>query len=236
MSYFRELPDIEYQSNLLHKISSKEFVRVKNLFRRVKILDSVQSRTTFFAKYVILEGDRPDTVAENFYGSSDLDWVVVLTAGITNIRDQWPLSNYNLNKYVQNKYSIQNMNDIHHYETIEVRDSKGRLILPPGQIVDENFTIPPAYNASSGNYYVGVGAESNQKYETVSGNINPVIGVTNWEYEVIKNEEKREIFLMKPIYLQQYLNEMREIMNYGESSQYVSNKLIRTENTRLIGP
>ena len=235
MSYFRELPDIQYQSNLLHKVSSKEFVRVKNLFRRVKITDSVQNRTTFFAKYVILEGQRPDTVAENFYGAPDLDWIVVLTAGITNIRDQWPLSNYDLYKYVQSKYGNA-ANDVHHYETIRVVDSKGRLILPPGQIVDANFTIPPAYNASSGNYYVGVGAESNVKYETVSGDISPVIGVSNWEYEVIKNEEKREIFLMKPTYLQQYLNEMREIMNYGESSQYVSNKLIRTENTRLVGP
>ena len=235
MSYFRELPDIEYQSNLLHKVSSREFVRVKNLFRRVKITDSIQKRSTFFAKYVILEGQRPDTVAENFYGSPDLDWIVVLTADITNIRDQWPLSNYDLYKYVQGKYGNE-ANDIHHYETIEVKDSKGRLILPPGQVVDSNFTIPPAYDASSGTYYVGVGAESNVKYETVSGDINPVVGVSNWEYEVIKNENKREIFLMKQTYLQQYLNEMREIMNYGESSQYINNKLIRTENTRLVGP
>ena len=235
MSYFRELPDIEYQSNLLHKISSKEFVRVKNLFRRVKIQDYIQDKVTLFDKYVILEGQRPDTVAELFYGASDLDWIVILTAGITNIRDQWPLSNYDLYKYVENKYG-DDLNAIHHYETIEVVDSRGRLILPKGQVVDANFTIPPAYDAASGNYYVGVGAESNVKYETVSGDISPVIGVSNWEYEVIKNEEKREIFLMKPTYLQQYLNEMREIMNYGESSQYVNKKLIRTENTRLIGP
>ena len=235
MSYFRELPDIEYQSNLLHKISSKEFVRVKNLFRRVKIQDYIQDKVTLFDKYVILEGQRPDTVAELFYGASDLDWIVILTAGITNIRDQWPLSNYDLYKYVENKYG-DDLNAIHHYETIEVVDSRGRLILPKGQVVDANFTIPPAYDAASGNYYVGVGAESNVKYETVSGDISPVIGVSNWEYEVIKNEEKREIFLMKSVYLQQYLNEMREIMNYGQSSQYVDKKLIRTENTRLIGP
>jgi len=236
MSYFRELPDILYQSNLLHKVSSREYVRVKNFFRRVKLLDSVENVTTLFDKYIILDGQRPDTVAEAFYGAPDLDWIVVLTAGITNIKDQWPLSNYDLYKYVENKYTIQNMNDVHHYETIKVTDSKGRLILPAGQIVDANFTIPPAYDAADGNYYVGVGAESNTKYETVSGDINPVIGVTNWEYEVILNENKRQISLMKPIYLQQYLNEMREIMNYEESSQYVNNKLIRTENTRLIGP
>lgn len=236
MSYFRELPDIAYQSNLLHKISSKEYTLIKNLFRRVKLVDSIQDQVTLFAKYTILEGQRPDTVAEDFYGTSELDWIVVLTSGITNIRDQWPLSNYDLYKYVENKYTLQKLNDIHHYETIEVKDSNGRLILPAGQIVDQNFTIPPAYNASSGNYYVGVGAESNQKYETVSGDINPVIGVSNFEYETIENEKKRNIFLLKTEYVQQYLREFRTIMNYEESSQYVDNKLIRTENTRLIGP
>ena len=88
MSYFRELPDIAYQSNLQHKISSKEYIAIKNLFRRVKVRDSIQDQATLYSKYVILQGQRPDTVAEKFYGSSDLDWVVVLTAGITNIREQ----------------------------------------------------------------------------------------------------------------------------------------------------
>ena len=27
MSYFRELPDILYQSNLLHKVSSQEYIQ-----------------------------------------------------------------------------------------------------------------------------------------------------------------------------------------------------------------
>ena len=89
MSYFRELPNIAYQSNLQHKISSKEYVAIKNLFRRVKIRDGIQDKATLYTKYTILQGQRPDTVAETFYGSSDLDWVVVLTAGITNIREQW---------------------------------------------------------------------------------------------------------------------------------------------------
>jgi hypothetical protein len=235
MSYFRELPDIEYQSYLLHKISSREFVRVKNFFRRVKLQDFVQDNVTVFDKYTILEGQRPDTVAEVFYGSSDLDWIVVLTAEITNIKDQWPLSNYDLYRYVENKYGTT-LNDIHHYETVQIIDERGRLILPGGQIVDENFKIPAPYDSTlNSNSYTAVGAYENTQYSG-TGDINPVIGVSNWEYETQKNEKKRQIFLMKPIYLQQYLNEMRQIMNYKESSQYIDKKLIRTENTRLVGP
>ena len=236
MSYFRELPDILYQSNLLHKVSSQEYIRIKNIFRRVKIQDWIAENTNFFNKYTIRDGERPDTMAERLYGSSDRDWIIILTAGITNIRDDWPLGNYDLYRYAEAKYGTD-LNAIHHYETIEVRDNKGRLILPGGQRVDQNFTIPTPYDASATNFYVGVRPQSdNIDYRSVNSDINPVTGVSNYEYETQLNESKREIEVMKPIYLQQFLNDMRELMNYKESSQTVNGKLLTTENTRLIGP
>ena len=235
MSYFRELPNIAYQSNLQHKISSKEYIAIKNLFRRVKVRDGIQDQATLYSKYTILQGQRPDTLAETFYGSSELDWVVVLTAGITNIREQWPLSNKDIYIYANNKYGKE-LNDIHHYETLEVKDSKGRLILPPGQRVDQDFSIPAPYDATiTGNSYVATGAYENTKY-TGTGDINPVIGISNFVYETIENEKKRRIFLLKPKYLGQYLKDIRTIMNYSESSQFINEKLIKTDNTRLIGP
>ena len=236
MSYFRELPDILYQSNLLHKVSSQEYIQIKNIFRRVKIQDWIQDNVQFFNKYTIRDGERPDTMAERLYGSPDRDWIVILTAGITNIRNDWPLSNYDLYRYVEAKYGTD-LNAIHHYETIEVRDNKGRLILPAGQRVDQNFTIPTPYDASATNFYVGVRPQTdNISYKSVNSDINPVTGVSNYEYETQLNESKRRIEVMKPIYLQQFLNDMRELMNYKESSQTVNSKLLTTENTRLIGP
>jgi hypothetical protein len=236
MSYFRELPDILYQSNLLHKVSSQEYIQIKNIFRRVKIQDWIQDNVQFFNKYTIRDGERPDTMAERLYGTSERDWIIILTAGITNIRNDWPLSNYDLYRYVEAKYGTD-LNAVHHYETIEVRDNKGRLILPAGQRVDQNFTIPTPYDASATNFYVGVRPQSdNIDYRSVNSDINPVTGVSNYEYETQLNESKRRIEVMKPIYLQQFLNDMRELMNYKESSQTVNGKLLTTENTRLIGP
>lgn len=233
MSYFRELPNILYQSNLLHKVSSKEYIAIKNIFRRIKIRDDVNDTANFYKKYVILEGQRPDTIAEEFYGQSDLDWVVVLTSGITNIKDEWPLSNYDLSRYASEKYGTE-LNANHHDETLEVRDSKNRLILPAGQKVDSNFTIPASYDSSI--TYNIIGAYENVAY-TGSGDLtNITVGISNLVYETRLNEEKRSINLLKPKYLQQYLREIREIMTYDESSMFINNKLIATENTRLIGP
>ena len=217
MGYFRELPDVEYQSFLSDAISSQDYLKVKNLFRRNKLRDDLQNVFTLFNKYEIVEGARPDTVAEEFYGKADLDWVVLMTAGIINVRDEWPLSNYQLYKYAENKYGIEGLNDINYYETKEVKDSSGRLILPAGKDVNEDFTLNYSDNGSK---------------VSVSG-ISVRRGVSNWEYETIKNNKKSSIYLLKQGYLQQFLNDMREIMTYGLSSEYVNESLIKTENTKV---
>jgi len=217
MGYFRELPDVEYQSFLSDAISSKDYLLVKNLFRRNKLRDDLQNVFTLFNKYQIPEGARPDTVAEEFYGSADLDWVVLITAGIINVRDEWPLSNYQLYQYAEKKYGVENLSNIHHYETKEIKDSKGRLILPAGKDVNEDFTLTYSDDGTK---------------VSLSGS-NVRIGVANWTYETIENNKKSSIYLLRRGYLQQFLNDMREIMTYGLSSQYITDSVIRTENTKV---
>jgi hypothetical protein len=216
MSYFRELPDIDYQSQLSSKNSSLNYVRVKNLFRRVKLRDDLQNVFTLFNKYQISEGERPDTIAERIYGSSDLDWVILLSANIINVRNEWPLTNRDLYRFVEEKYGLDKMYEIKYYQTTEVKTANGNLILPAGKVVDSNFTIPDPDNP----------------YIT----LNPVVGISNYDYEIDKNNQKRSIYILKPQYLQQYLNDIRSIMYYEKSSQYINTKLIKTENTLNTSP
>jgi len=233
MGYFRELPNLEYQSFLSDAISSKDYLTVKNLFRRNKLRDDLQSAFTLFNKYEIVEGARPDTVAEEFYGSTELDWVVLITAGIINVRDEWPLSNYQLYQYAEKKYGVENLSNIHHYETTEVKDSSGRLILPKEKVVDSDFKLT---------YFDGDEIYSNDNNLKVAKKVtytliaSPIRPVTNWQYEIIENNKKSSIYLLKRTYLQQFLNDMREIMTYGLSSEFVNESLIRTENTKVTIP
>jgi hypothetical protein len=215
MSYFRELPNLEYQSFLSSSRGSDEYLLVKNIFRRVKLRDDLQNVFTIFNKYEIQEGARPDTVAEELYGSSQYDWVVLIGAGIINVRNEWPLSDRDIYRYSEQLYG-NDLNAVHHYETKEIKDSNGRLILPAGKIVDSTFTIP----------------DPNISIQT----LNPVVGISNYEYEVRKNNKKRDIYVLKPAYLQQVINDTRKAMTYDRSSQYVNDKLIRTENTRVTMP
>ena len=176
MGYFRELPNLEYQSFLSESRASDNYLLVKNLFRRVKLRDDLQNVFTVFNKYQIPDGSRPELVANELYGSEQYDWVVIVSAGITRVRDEWPLSDRDLYDYAQGIYGNQ-LNDVHHYETTEVKDSNGRLILPAGQVVDSDFKIPNPANKLA--------------------ELNPVIGISNFTYEVRKNNEKRTIYVLK---------------------------------------
>ena len=245
MGYFRELPNLEYQSFLSDAISSQSYVLVKNLFRRNKLRDDLQNIFTIFNKYEIVEGARPDTVAEELFGNSQLDWVVLLTAGIINVRNEWPLSSNNLYNYAEEIYGTK-LNDIHHYETIEIKDSSGRLIMPAGKIVDEDFVLSYSQftdfkKDEDGQYIIDDDPDSDyyEKKIPLTENIeksgsNVIRGVSNFEYETIKNRKKSSIYLLKKTYLQQFLNDMRNIMMYKDSSEKINSKLIRTENTNAI--
>ena len=215
MSYFRELPDILYQSPFKERNSSTEYIRIKNLFRRVKLRDDLKDVFTLFDQYQIRDGDRPEQVAKELYNSVEFDWVVIIGAGITNLRNDWPISDKDLYKYAENKYGVH-LNAIRHYETIEVKDAEGRLILPKGKIVDQSFTIP--------------------KPNDPTATINPTGGVTNYEYETRINDKKRGIYVLKPSYLGMYVEDMRRIMQYERSSQFVDRKTVITENTRNTSP
>ena len=215
MGYFRELPNLLYPSFLPDKKSSLNYVMVKNVFRRVKLRDDLYNNFTVFNKYEIPEGARPDNVAEELYESSNLDWVVLIVAGILNVRNEWPLSNRDLYNYTNNKYG-ESLNSNRFFETTEVKDSSGRLILPKGKAVDSNFTVPNPTNPSA--------------------TLNPVVGISNYEYETRLNDEKRNIFILREEYVQQFLTDIREIMVYAESSEYVDERTAQTENTNITMP
>ena len=168
-----------------------------------------------FERYEIPMGFRPDVVAEELYGSDQLDWVVLTVAGILNVRNEWPLSDRDLYDYSFDKYG-EDLNSIRFFETKEVKDTNGRLILPKGKVVDSNFTIP--------------------KPDEPTATLNPVVGISNYEYETRLNDEKRSIFVLREEYLQQFLNDMREIMTYDESSEYIDERLAQTENTNITLP
>ena len=123
-NYFSQLPDFEYVSRLPDsKIS--DYIPVKNLFMRGKLREDIFQNVAVFTKYKIKGDDRPDNVAFEVYGDANLDWLVLTCNNIINVYDEWPMTQFNFENYLLDKYdTYENINATHHYETTEVKNSK----------------------------------------------------------------------------------------------------------------
>jgi len=218
-SYFRQVPDFEYVSRLPDaKIG--DFYRVKNLFKKGKLRDDIFQNLSIFEKYQIKGDDRPDNVAYEFYQDSTLDWVVLLSNNIVNIQTEWPLPQNDFDSYLLNKYGDYETlyGGIHHYETTEIKNNAGVIIVPAGLKVQYPYPI---------NFF------DDSTYRQVF-NANIAVPVTNYEYEEKIENEKRNIFLLKPKYLNIVFDDMEDEMKYKEgSTQYVNETLKKGDDIRL---
>jgi hypothetical protein len=212
--YFSFIPDIKYDEKpVKFPFSQSEYITAKNFFRRFKIDEDYFQYSVYFNKYAVTDSDRLDTISEKFYGSPFYDWVVALTNNIINAQFDWPVKEWQLRDLVENPDAT------HHYETIEVVNSEGTVVLQGGLQVDERFVNTP-YK------YVDT-TTPNVIYTTRAGN-NITNRVTNLDQATRENDAKREIFILKPIYLQSFVTEFREQNLYSESSNYISSTLKQT--------
>ena len=220
-NYFNQLPNFEYVSRLPNaKIG--DYITVKNLFKRAFLREDIYQNLTFFTKYSVVGDDRPDNVAAQVYEDSTLDWLILLTNNIVNITDEWPLGQDAFNRYLLDKYDNDYdkiYNGVHHYETIEVKDSNKVVIVPEGLEVSEDFTT------TYYDYFIGGLTTAN----------NITRPVTNYQYEEKLENKKREIFILKSEYISVVLDDIEDLNTYKKgSTEYISETLKRAENIRLF--
>lgn len=247
--YFTYLPNLEYLNRNIDGTSSiNKFVTTKNLFRRVKLRDDIFGNINFFEKYKVIGDERPDNVAVKLYGDEFFDWVIYLSNNILNIQSEWPLTQRAFDSYLTEKYGngiddldeVYNIifNGVHHFESIEVRDSGGIIQLREGIVftpISSGFSVNPPFPSFKLQYTdqgrTGSGTQTNV---TLDG---PDIfkTVTNYEYEVKLEEAKRNIFVLKPQYLNIIINDIENTLPYTEGSpQFISPFLKRVDDIRLF--
>ena len=217
-NYFRHVPNLEYVNRLPNaKIS--DYITVKNLFKKNEIRPDIFNDATVFTEYQIKGDDRPDNVAFEVYEDSTLDWVVLLSNNIINIQTEWPLLQNDLDRFLLDKYgTYEKLNAVHHYETKEIKDSAGVVMVPQGLHVASDYSI--TYWDSAVNGYV---AQTDVPEP-----------VTNYEYESDIENRKRNIRILKPIYLTIVREDMESLMKYKKGgTQYVSTTLKKGENIKL---
>ena len=218
-NYFSQLPDFEYVSRLPDSRIS-DYIPVKNIFMRGKLREDIFQNASVFTKYKVKGNDRPDNVAFEVYGDANLDWLVLTCNNILNVYEEWPMSQINFENYLLEKYeTYDNINAAHHYETTEVKNSSGVVIVPAGLEVDSNYSI---------SFYDSVA-------EGMTIVLSPVTEVTNYMYEERLQDDRRNIFILKQRFLNVVKDDLEEMMEYKKgSTQYMNGTLKRADNIRLF--
>ena len=218
--YFSNLTDFLYVNRTVDGRSEGDYSVVKNFFKRAKLRDDIFQDLAFFTKYIVIGDDRPDTVATKIYDDPTLDWVVLLSNNIVSIQSEWPLGQAAFNTYVTEKYGDETTlySGIHHYESREVKANDGTIIIPSGARVSVGQSVS-FFDEDS----------SQQIIRT-----DVAMPVTNYTFEEKLNDEKRNIFILKPIYLNILFDDIDQIMrNKKGSTQFISETLVRGDDIRL---
>lgn len=219
-SYFQQVPNFEYANATKDGKNISDYSEVKNLFKRGKLRDDIFGDLTFFTKYQIIGDERPDNVAYKRYDDETLDWVVLLSNNILNIQTEWPLTQQAYYDFLIMKYgSEEKLNETHHHETIEVKNTSGAVIVRAGLTVKSDYSID-YYDFLTGTQITAT---------------NITTAITNKVYENRIQDAKRNIFLLKPQYLNVIMNDMKDLLKYKKGgTQYVSPTLKRADNIRLF--
>ena len=216
-SYFRQLPDLDYPSLSNDRKSAYDYQIVKNLFKRAVLRDDVINEITNFTRFSIEGDERADQIGYKFYGDSGLDWIILTSNNIIHVRDEWPMSGRDFLTYLNEKYTSDQLSNVHHYETREIRDSSNTLIQKAGVRVKSDHSVT---------YLDEDSTITKSSIKTVS----------YLQHETDLNDAKRNILILREEYVSTVLRDIGDIMQYKASQQYINDGLKETENPRIISP
>jgi len=165
--FFKAMPKISYKTG-------DKTILTKDIFRRVG-LDRKKNNKLAVNSYYIKDGETPDMLANNFYGSSKYHWILLIVNDIVSVNEEWPKNQELLFTYTESKYGVGNASLDHHY----------RLTSDISIIVDHDAAAITA---------------------------GTIEAVSNLDYELQLNEEKRQIFVLKPEFLAEFIVSYKSLM------------------------
>ena len=112
--YFQNFPNVYYTNER----NGRNLRIVTNILRRIGVRPAVKTNGAAFSKYIVRNGETPESVAFNSYGDANLHYVILMVNDIHDRYHQWPMSVPQFQAFVNDKYS--DLNAVHHYEIDQV--------------------------------------------------------------------------------------------------------------------
>ena len=211
--YFKDFPDIKYGVSM-NKSGVVNHINIKDYFNHAILREYEFSVDTLISPYIIKNGERPDQISYNEYGDEQYYWVILQINDIIDYYTEWPLSQYELDRMIIRKYgSLEVSEQTHHYETIEVKDELGNVLLPGrgslgpdrGGIGKSGLVVTPDYSFTYPTYPGSSVYLTKTGYTGQSAVCTPI---TNRQYEYDLNEDKTQIFILNKGYLPDLLRDL----------------------------
>ena len=177
--YFRPHPTIQYRIP-----GTKRTIAATDITRRFSLANFVRNANVNFEEYYVQDGERPDTVAYDYYDDQTLDWLVLLSNEIHDPYYEWPLSYEQFNTYMTQKYGdLDTYKTVHHYERI----------LQEQQLITENGIqriIPEKTLEVDYTTFISLTSAQRKSGFCDDG------GISLYEYELAINDQRRQIYLL----------------------------------------
>ena len=185
--FFQHYPQIRYD---ISGLKPPKYKTVINIMAKAKIKTILTGDIVNYFPYSIPESERPDITAYKAYGDVKFTWLIFLINDMTDPIFDWPLNSREFGAYVKSKYGTlqEAKNGIHHYEKI-VRnriEATGVSEAIPEATIEVDVTT----------------------YDSLDGNDRKIVYCYDWEVD--RNEAKRDIKLIDRKYATDILSEHAE--------------------------
>jgi hypothetical protein len=187
--YFRYFPTVQYDL-----IQNGNPITLTNIMRRFVVDSKLKDQVDIFYDYTIQAGDRPDVIAEKYYGDANLAWLVLHFNDITDPFFGWGLNDVDLENYIRGKYGSipAAQTEVHEY----------RQVLNEAQTFYDGTVVPKRYVVVDQTTYNSLPELSRES-------------VSKYDYEVEQNDKKRQIKILDKRYVDQVIAEVKTILKDG---------------------
>jgi hypothetical protein len=185
MSSFNYFPKTNYNN-----------IKSVNLLAKVDLIEKYDNEYNKFYDYIVKEGERPDIIAYKEYGDASLDWVIYIVNKIVDPYTGWVMDRKDFINYLEDKYNTQaeKLTSVLIPSSIAYYYYQGINSDEPEEIASYNYTMKP------------------ETYERL-GNPTGWVAKSIYDYEMEKNEAKRNIRLLRSIYINDFRQQFKDLIN-----------------------
>ena len=178
-NYFSSIPNVDYDIN---GTEPNQFRSVTNIMSRVRFKPSVIENITDYYPYRVKEGERPDIVSFNTYGTVAYAYLILLINDIIDPLFDWPLPSRQFENYIIEQYgsvSAAQSTNKYYYQIVRAEVARTGVSerVPEYKIIVDQTT-----------------------YNSLDASVRSAQNV--YDYEVEQNDNKREIKLINPDFIQ----------------------------------